>query len=103
MALRKQGNHRYGDNHSDIHDELLRYSILNGYPAHHFADAACPCGGGAFRLALDDTQGAAVRTCNACGSDHPIGDSDRYLSEATLETCACPCGSETFEISAGVS
>jgi hypothetical protein len=103
MTLRKHGDHRYGDSHADIREELLRYSHLNGYPADHFTDVACPCSGQVFRLALDDTEGAAVRTCSACNSEHPIGDSDEYLAEATLETCTCPCGGEEFEIAAGIS
>ena len=103
MALRNRGNYRYGDSHADIREELLRYSRLNGYPADHFTDAACSCGGRAFSLALDDTEGAAVRTCTACGSAHPIGDSGEYLADAALETCACPCGCEQFEIAAGIS
>lgn len=40
----------------------------------------------------------------ACESEaHPIGDSANYLDEAELEECACPCGMEAFEITAGVS
>ena len=103
MTVVKRGNHRYGDRQSDIRTELLRYSELNGYPTHHFADAKCKCDGQLFRLALDDTQGAAVRTCVGCKAEHPIGDSEEYLEEAELEECACPCGGEEFEITAGVS
>ncbi len=32
-----------------------------------------------------------------------MGDSADYLAGATLEDCACPCGSEVFEITAGVA
>jgi hypothetical protein len=103
MALRKRGKHRYGDGHADIHEELVRYAALNGYPAHQFADAICTCGGRAFGLALDDTEGAAVRTCVTCAVEHPIGDSAEYLADASLEECACPCGAEEFEITAAVS
>ena len=102
MALRKRGKYRYGDGQADIRAELLRYS-RGAYPAHHFADAVCACGGRLFRLALDDTEGAAVRTCVACGGEHPMGDSDEYLEEADLEECACPCGGSEFEITAAVS
>ena len=103
MTLTKRGDYRYGEGHADIREELLRYSQLNGYPAEHFANAACPCGGRVFRLLLDDLEGAAIRACIACGADHPIGDSDEYLAEVTLGTCACPCGGEEFEITAAVS
>ncbi|HEY8502960.1 MAG TPA: hypothetical protein VIL46_00160 [Gemmataceae bacterium] len=103
MALKKRGKYRYGDCQADIRGEIHRYSKGNGYPAHHFADAVCTCGGTRFRLALDDTEGAAVRTCVGCGAEHPIGDSNEYLAEAELQECACPCGGEEFEITAGVS
>lgn len=103
MALKKRGQHRYGENHADIRAELLRYSKLNAYIAHYFADAVCVCGGKLFRLALDDNEGAAVRICVACKTEHPIGDSDGFLEEAELGECACPCGNEEFEITVGVS
>ena len=51
-----------------------------------------------FRLSLDDDEEAAVRRCVACMAEHPIGDSSEYLKDAELEECACPCGSEEFEI-----
>ena len=86
-----------------VRKELLRYAAENGYPVHHFADAVCTCGGKVFRLALDDDEGAAVRTCVACGSEHPIGDSAEYLDGAELEECACSCGREELEITVGVS
>lgn len=63
----------------------------------------CVCGVRTFRLALDDTQGAAVRTCSRCGVARPIGDSGEYLADASLEECACPCGHEVFEVTAAVS
>jgi hypothetical protein len=103
MVLNERYKYRYGDSQADIRAEVLRYSQANAYLAHHFADATCTCGGKLFRLALDDNQGAAVRTCVACKIEHPIGDSDEYLAEAELGECACPCGGEEFEISVGVS
>jgi hypothetical protein len=103
MALVKRGKHWYGKDQADIPSELLRYSRLNGYPAEHFADAVCSCGGRTFRLSLDDTEGAALRVCNTCGEKHPIGDSAEYLVGAKLEECECPCGQNSFEITVGVS
>jgi hypothetical protein len=103
VTLKKRGRNRYGDSQVDIRAELVRYGTLNGYPPHQFADAICTCGGQAFRLALDDTQGAAVRTCSRCEDVHPIGDSQGYLADASLDECACPCGGEVFEITAAVS
>lgn len=103
MALVKRGKHRYGDTQGDIRTEIERYSIANAYVAHHFADAVCSCGGTLFQLELDDNEGAAVRNCATCKTQHPIGDSSEFLEEAELEECACPCGNEEFEITVGVS
>ena len=50
MTLKKRGKHRYGDAQADTREELTRYAALNGYPAHHFADAVCVCGWHAFAL-----------------------------------------------------
>jgi hypothetical protein len=103
VALKKRGKYRYGDSQADIRAELFRYSKKNEYLAHHFADATCKCGGKLFGLALDDNEGAAVRICVTCKTEHPIGDSDELLEEAELGECACPCGGEAFEITIGVS
>jgi hypothetical protein len=102
MALKQRGDHRYGDSQHDIREEVSRYAA-GSYPAHHFADAVCACGARAFRLAVDDVEGAAVRTCSACARSQPIGDSADYLEDASLEECACPCGGEVFEVTVGVS
>lgn len=103
MTLTKRGKHFYGTERADIASEISRYSNAAGYPAEHFASAACACGAGTFGLALDDNEGAAVRTCSNCHAEHPIGDSEDYLDDAELGECACPCGAESFEITVGVS
>lgn len=103
MTLHKRGKHNYGDSQADIRDEVLRYSHLNGYVAQHFADAICVCGSKTFRLTLDDNEGAATRICSECNIEHAIGDSENFLEDASLEECDCPCGSESFEITIGVS
>ncbi len=104
MALRKRGKWRYGDGQPDIRTEITRFSEEVQYPATHFADAACACGGRVFGLLLDETQGVASRVCVACDAEaHPIGDSADFMDEAEEEECACPCGGEEFEITVGVS
>lgn len=103
MTLKQRGDHEYGDNQADIREYLLDYSETKGYAAEQFADAVCRCDGRVFRLALDDIQGAAVRSCVSCGTDTAIGDSADYLESANLEDCACPCGSEVYEVTIGVS
>lgn len=104
MAHRKRGKWWYGDTQADIRAEIDRYSRKNGYPAEHFADAGCSCGGRVFALRLDDAAGVASRTCVACdAAPHPIGDSGDYADEAEEQECACPCGGEAFEITVGVA
>ncbi len=103
MALTRRKGLCYGEGQADIRAELARYSKANAYVAHHFADAVCECGGRRFRLAVDDAEGAAVRTCADCNRSHPMGDSADYLEGASLEECECPCGKDAFEITAAVS
>ena len=103
MALQRRGTHSYGDGQLDIREELVRYSKINTYLAHHFADATCVCGSKLFYLRLDDGDGVAARKCVNCASEHLIGDSADYLEDAEMEVCACPCGREEFEITAAVS
>ncbi len=103
MALKKRGKWWYGDSQADIRSELKRYGDLNEYEPTHFADAKCACGSTTFGLSVDDTEGAAVRTCSKCGNEHPIGDSADFLNEAELEKSVCVCEKEHFEITVGVS
>ncbi len=102
MALKKRGAHHYGESQSDISIALAKHS-RRGYLAEHFQNAACSCGHNLFRLFVDDVEGAAIRVCNSCTKEHPIGDSADYLDDAELEECECPCGQGIFEITAGVS
>jgi len=101
--LTKRGSNHYGESQADIREVIRGYSEHNGYLARHFADAKCGCGGTTFRLSVDDDEGAAVRTCTRCSTGHAIGDSADYLEDAGLQECACPCGAEEFEITAGVA
>lgn len=103
MGLRKQGKYWYGDSQADIAQELKRYGELNEYTPTHFADPECSCGSKVFRLRLDNDEGAAIRSCSACGIEHAMGDSEEYLADATLDGCTCVCGGEAFEITVGVS
>jgi hypothetical protein len=102
MALRDDGEFFYGDTPADIRTVLARCSS-ESYPVDYYADAVCGCGGTAFELALDETEGAAVRTCVECGGQWPLGDSEEYLEDAELGACLCRCGLDVFEITAGVA
>jgi len=103
MALRKRGKWWYGDSQGDIRDELARVGNLNEYVPTQFANAVWPCGSKTFRLRMDEDEGAAVRICTGCGTEHPIGDSDEYLGAAELRDHVCVCGKDAFEITVGVS
>lgn len=103
MALRKRGKYWYGDSQADIRDELIRFGNLNEHVPTKFADARCRCGGTAFRLRMDEDEGAAVRVCLACNDEHAIGDSVEYLDEAHLQEHDCVCGQAAFEVTVGVS
>jgi hypothetical protein len=102
MGVRKKGKWWYGDSQADIRTELARFGKSNYLPTE-FADAKCSCGTTTFRLAMDEAQGVAVRTCSQCAAGHPIGDSDEYLSDAELEKVLCLCDGEVFEITVGVA
>ena len=103
MGLRKKGKWWYGDSQADIRAELVRFGGLNEYEPTEFADAKCVCGKSTFRLAVDEEEGAAVRTCVACMCEHPIADSEEYMTEATLVPSICVCENDVFEITVGLS
>ena len=103
MGITRRNNQSYGDSQTDIREVLTEYSRGVTYLAEHFADAKCSCGGTVFSLMVDDNEGAATRTCKSCETEQPIGDSADYLEDAELEECECPCGSSSFEITAGVA
>lgn len=103
MALHKRGRWRYGDSQADIRVELDRYGRSNGYVPMHFADPKCKCGCALFKLLVDDNEGVGVRVCTECGKEHPMGDSEEFLEDASLDEAECVCGKGAFEITVGVS
>ena len=102
MTLKKRGINYFGDTQNDILEALQLYS-QDGYFAEHFQSAFCSCGSNLFSLLVDENEGVAIRVCNSCKNEHPIGDSKEYMEEAELEECECPCGYSVFEITVGVS
>lgn len=102
MSIREEGGNSYAGAQLDIPEYLRDYS-RKSYPAEYFADAQCGCSARLFLLAIDENEGAAVRTCTSCGAEHPIGDSGEYLEGAALEECGCPCGAEGLELTVGVA
>lgn len=103
MAVQKKGKYWYGTSAHDTEAEVLRYSTRNRYPAAGFRHAACPCGSQAFRLASDENAGAARRTCTQCGTEHWMGDSELYASEAELESHECICDGDAFHLLSAVA
>lgn len=97
----KRGKHYFGEDQADLRSEIESYAKT--YPATQFAETICACGGRAFRVAVDDEEGAAVRTCDTCEQAHPIGDSADYLKDASLDECECPCKRDLFEVTVGVA
>lgn len=88
-----------------LFDALIDYA-KGSYPVQVIAAPRCGvpgCRGEAFRLAVDDNEGAAVRTCALCQTAHPIADSAYYLDGAALEDCTCPCGKDVFSLRVGVA
>ena len=103
MALVKKRKYWYGDSREDLLEEVRRYSTGNTYVATRFASPKCGCGGVTFKLASDEEQGAAKRTCSACGAEHLMGDSKDYADEAEFENHLCICDGEEFELAPGVA
>jgi hypothetical protein len=102
VTVTKKKGQSYGSSAKDIEPVIVDHS-RGSYLATDFASAQCSCGGRRFRLQVDDTVGAAVRTCAKCKKEHPLGDSAEYLAEASLDECECPCGKDVFELTAGVA
>jgi hypothetical protein len=103
MALKKKGKHWYGTTPEDIKSEMLRFSKLNGYVAVRFSESVCTCGSRLFNLESDEDEGAARRTCTACGTVHLMGDSAEYADEASFDNHECVCGAEEFQLLSGVA
>ena len=83
--------------------EIQRYSKKNVYEAIHFKTSICECGNKKFLLDVDDREGVAVRTCSSCNAKKYMLDSIKYMDNADLEWCACPCGNDKFELMIGVA
>ena len=103
MALQKKGKYWYGSAAEDTKTELVKYSGLNGYTATRFSESVCTCGNRSFKLETDEDEGAARRTCTACGATHLMGDSSEYASGANLENHVCVCDGDTFQLLSGVA
>jgi hypothetical protein len=103
MTLSKKGKYWYGTEIADTRTEIVRFSRLNEYEAVKFAQANCSCGGVLFRLDSDEEEGAAKRTCVACGAITLMGDSAEYAAEASFDDHSCMCGHAEFALTSAVA
>ena len=104
MTVTKKGDYCYGDNLHDLQEVLLNYSDEVGYRIDHFKNALCSCGNATFIVLVNEDEGVAARICTSCEAEHGIGDSDEYMDQVeTIEEMECLCGSNEFQITAGVS
>lgn len=101
MTIDKSGLWWVGTDAADLREHLAAYLEASD-PLHEFRSSICPCGSDVFQLHLDDTEGAARRTCAHCRRQHFIGDSKEYWSEASPEQWRCTqCGSEQANVGVG--
>lgn len=101
MAVDRTGTWWKGSDAHDI-DEYLAAFSADGYPVETVRHSLCSaCGGGEFRVRVDDDEGCVERTCNACGASTTMLDSAEYADDAELEPAACPCGAGVFNVAVG--
>ncbi len=101
MTIDKTGTYWRGTEAADL-DEYIAAFEAGGHPVARAVHSRCAeCGGTAFGLWVDDTEGYADRRCIACGRVTRLLDSDDVGDDAEPEECACPCGREAFELAVG--
>ncbi|QKW23235.1 hypothetical protein HUT16_32835 [Kitasatospora sp. NA04385] len=61
------------------------------------------CGGRAFTVWVDDTQGCAGRECVRCEERAFLADSAEVWQEAEPGVAECPCGGDEFEAAVAFS
>jgi len=103
VGLTKKGEFWYGTTMEDLETEVIRYSRGNAYKAVRFAQSRCSCGNLVFKLESDEDEGAARRSCVACGASHLMGDSAEYARVAQFDNHECVCGHEEFMLLSGVA
>jgi hypothetical protein len=88
MVIDTSGEWWTGSEPNDI-PEYLRALTQESYSADECRASRCKCGNETFRLDVDRNEGAARRTCSACGVEHFICDSEEYWKEADPESWQC--------------
>jgi len=74
---------------TELKQEILRYSKLNGYPIDDFNRIECSCGAVDFHLYSDDEEGGAYLICPYCQLEHDVEKSRDYILEAERNICLC--------------
>ncbi len=115
MALRKEGEHWFGDDLDDLRKEMRRYSKLTGYVCGRDYAPECACGGGVmtkafgrgtFFILADDEEDGAALVCGNCGAEGFVADSQRFIRPKLLRDEAfseCVCGKRDFHIVVGAA
>lgn len=103
MSIDKSGKWWVGSSPEDVREYLEAYSA-DGYKVTEFRNTKCSCGSSEFRLAADDDEGCAQRTCVSCGKTQFICDSEEYWAGATPEEWKCvECNSTSANVGVGFS
>ncbi|MBN8608730.1 MAG: hypothetical protein J0L81_17565 [Caulobacterales bacterium] len=102
MTIDTSGKWWVGSEPADV-EEYLKAFKAEGYDVDRFKLARCQCKAESFHLAIDDDEGAARRTCSACGAEGFIGDSGKYFANTTQSYECVECHSLTCNVGVGFS
>lgn len=75
--------------HTDIRQEIERYSAENGFPANDFEPLVCDCGCEEFTLFSDARGGGALAVCAECEMNLSIYDSADFIEDIGQNICEC--------------
>jgi hypothetical protein len=101
MTIDESGTWWVGSEPRDI-EGFLKAFADDGYEVRAFRLAHCTCGSDRFSLEADDNEGAARRTCVACGTEYFICDSADSWQDAEPEPWSCiECKSKHANVGCG--
>lgn len=101
MTIDKTGKWWTSNDPEDIRQYLEAFT-KKSYPVDEFRLAQCECGGLAFRLEADTSEGTARRICGSCGMSRFICDSEEYWDEGDPEKWQCiECANDQTNVGVG--
>jgi len=104
MALRKKGEHYYGDSQHDLTLEIKRFAECNNYPADEISEVKCAnCKQQLFMLFSDTDESGALCKCKNCSEKIFIRDSQDFINLEELDNHECVCGNTDFTVNVGLS